>query len=276
MPEAKYQNSPPPAPPATATADSAAPPKRDSPARAPIDLKTSLSWTPPLHDRKLQLRLLTAFLLAGVIYACFHFGLYLNTQLALSTEQQRVDQLFAKCLDHAAESQRVVFSGSVRRAKPASQSATAGITETIAPLGDGYAFGPWSDLSRVSDPTAFVGRLGDRLAVITVDGNPTGGRADAGNLALHVSTYAADLPLRRKWDGDAQLNIYLRDGATFQVFEGARDSGGDGAAIVVETGKRRVLIHARLDRDGSITLFDDAREITHDTTVHELDLTGRE
>jgi hypothetical protein len=258
------------------SADAAA--RTDRLAERLFDLKTSLSWRPSIHDRKLQLRVLTAGLLAFVIYACFHFGLYLNTRLALRSEQQRVDDLFENCLDHNGNSQHVIFSGMVRQDAAAQPGPTAGISETISPLGKSYTFAPWSDISRIADPTVFVGRLGDgaaeRLVVITVDGNPAGGRADAGNLAIRVSTYASDLPLRRRWEGEAQLNIYLRDGATFRVFEASRESDGNGAAIEIDSDKQRALIRARLSPDGVISLLDDKRAITHDTTVYELDLTG--
>jgi hypothetical protein len=242
------------------------------------ELKTTLSWTPSLHDRRFQLQALGVLLLIGLIYVCFHFGLSLSSRFAVDDEQQRLQQLIVQCLNHDGNPQHAVFTAKVQQNSTAA-TATQPASELLALSGDSYTFPAWLEISKLTDPTVFVGKLGaadsiQRLVVVTVDSNPAGARADTGNVAIHASTYGADLPLDRKWEGEAQLNIYLKHGATFRAFEGARQSDGNGVAFSVEADSKRSTIHLTLQPDGKISIQDSAGEITHDTIVYELDRSG--
>jgi len=251
-------------------------PKIDPLWEAVDDLKTQLSWRPSIHDRRFQLRALFVLLIIATLYLCFHFGLTFSNKLAVASEQQRLQSLFQQCLDHDGTPKHLIFSGTAQEDPSAARDSSPQPHEAIARFGDSYTFPAWSEISKFPDPTIYVGKLSasdgmDRLVIVTVDLAPAEGRPDAGNVGIHVSTYAADLPLSRESNGEAQLNIYLKHGATFRAFEGSRQFGKDSVSFSIEADKKPSTIHARLQPDGTITIVDDAREITHETEFYELD-----
>jgi hypothetical protein len=251
-------------------------PKVDPLWEAVDDLKTQLSWRPSIHDRRFQLRAIIVLLVIVTLYLCFHFGLTFSSKLAVESEQQRLQSLFQQCLDHDGSPDHLIFSGVVQEDPSAPQDSSQQPHEAIARFGDSYTFPAWSEISKFPDPTIFVGKLSipdemDRLVIVTVDLAPAEARPDAGNVGIHVSTYAADLPLSRESTGEAQLNIYLRPGATFRAFEGSRESGKDSVSFTIEADKKTSTIHTSLHPDGTIVIADDAKEITHETEFYELD-----
>jgi hypothetical protein len=251
-------------------------PKIDPLWEAVDELKTQLSWRPSIHDRRFQLRALIVLLIIATLYLCFHFGLTFSNKLAVASEQQRLQILFQQCLDHDGSPKHLIFSGTVQDDPSVQQDSAQQPHEAIARFGDSYTFPAWSEISEFPDPTIFVGKLSasdgmDRLVIVTVDLAPAEARPDAGNVGIHVSTYAADLPLSRESNGEAQLNIYLKHGATFRAFEGSRELGNDSVSFRIEADKKPSSIHARLQPDGTIAIVDDAKEITHETEFYELD-----
>jgi hypothetical protein len=251
-------------------------PKIDPLWEAVDELKTQLSWRPSIHDRRFQLRALIVLLIIATLYLCFRFGLTFSSKLAVASEQQRLQSLFQQCLDHDGSPQHLIFSGTVQEDPSAQQDSSQPPREAIARFGDSYTFPAWSEISKFPDPTVFVGKLSaaggmDRLVIVTVDLAPAEARPDAGNVGVHISTYAADLPLSRESTGEAQLNIYLKNGATFRAFEGSREFGKDSVSFSIEAGKKTSTIHACLQPDGTIAILDDAKEITHETEFYELD-----
>ncbi|MGA3068158.1 MAG: hypothetical protein ABSF29_15040, partial [Tepidisphaeraceae bacterium] len=250
-------------------------PKIDPLWEAVDDLKTQLSWRPSIHDRRFQLRVLIVALVIATLYLCFHFGMTFNNKLAVASEQQRLQSLFQQCLDHDGSPKHLIFSGIVQE-DPSVPPDSQQPHEAIAKFGDSYTFPAWSEISKFPDPTIFVGKLTasdgtNRLVIVTLDLAPAEARPDAGNVGIHVSTYAADLPLSRESSGEAQLNIYLKPGATFRAFEGSRESGKDSVSFSIEADKKTSTIHASLQPDGMIAIVDDAKEITHETEFYELD-----
>jgi len=59
------------------------------------------------------------------------------------------------------------------------------------------------------------------------------------------------------------------------VFEGSREADGSALSFDIEADQKPSAIHVRLLPDGTVAILDDSREVTHETVVYELDLTGR-